>query len=318
MRHRSKILIVEDDLPSAALLREILEQSNYDVISTDDGQKSLLFAEKEKPDMAIIDVMLPTLNGFEVCEQIREINSNMPIIMLTVLNETYHRIRAIQAGATDFLTKPFDRLELLAKIRSLLETHRDLEQYELFINMSHCLLTALKYRNPEIAAHSHRVSKLSEEIAGLMQLDSGIIKEIRLGALLHDIGYIALEDNMVKNQDDKQHILIGHEMFSKFNRPIICSIIKSHHEKICGGGFPNEISGCEIDMPVRIVALCNRFDILVNSEINNYSTPETVLLVLRREVKDGYWDSNVMEKLEQNIKMYSFEELYTKKWSPYI
>jgi putative two-component system response regulator len=312
MSPKNKILIVEDDVPSAILLKEILEQSNYDVINTDDGQMALELAEREKPDMAIIDIMLPTLNGFEVCERMREIKdlSGIPIITLTVLNETHHRIRAIQAGAMDFLTKPFNRLELLAKVKALLKAHDSLEQYELFINMNHCLLTALKKRFPNIESHSHRVAKLSELIAGLMQLDSEVIAEIQVGAMLHDIGMLGI-DNVVDSLDDLHHTLIGYDMFIKFNRPIVRSIIRSHHEKISGGGFPDGLMGNEITIPVRIVALCNRFDQLICGVEIKQNSIEDVLSIMHKEVAEGYWDNKVLEKLIQCIKLYDLRKTYS-------
>ena len=122
-----KILVVEDDAPSLILTTEVLKNYKYDVVSAVDGEQALEVAERENPDLALLDVMLPGLNGFQVCERLRSMPQfrNLPILMLTVLNEDSHRFRAIEAGANGFLTKPFKHVELIMRIKALLTASED-------------------------------------------------------------------------------------------------------------------------------------------------------------------------------------------------
>ncbi|HHW41182.1 MAG TPA: response regulator [Syntrophomonadaceae bacterium] len=308
-----KILVIEDDPASAELLKEVLEQVNYRVIVAHDGRNGVKLANQELPDLAIVDVMLPTLNGFEVCEQIRSNQALMtlPIIVLTVFNEPQHRVRAIKAGATDFLNKPFDRLELLTRIRSLLDLKDEISKRELFQDVAYCLMTALNSRSPNVASHSRRVAKLVEQLGMRLSTPTNMISELVTGALLHDIGKLGLilspevvPEDLSEDERTiwKQHPLIGEKMFSRFHRPIVQKIIRSHHERVSGGGFPDSLAGPALEFPVRIVALCNRFDQISKGEPENWGE---AIKTLQFETGQGYWDSNVLKELEKLLKLYS-------------
>ena len=148
----SRILVVEDDPASLMLISEILRNSEYDVISAIDGQEALDIAVEENPDLIILDVMLPTLNGYQVCERLRTMTqfAKTPILILTVLGEDTHQIRALDAGANGFLTKPFKRLDLLMRIKSLLsmaEGHQDTIPFDIVVSS---IVAALEQRFPEL------------------------------------------------------------------------------------------------------------------------------------------------------------------------
>ncbi len=313
---KPKILIVEDDLPSLKLLEEILTQTNYRVIKATDGGQALELVREETPDMAIIDVMLPTLNGFEVCQQIRAIPefSAMPIIILTVLNEPHHRIRATEAGATDFLSKPFDRMELLTKIKSLLSIRAEFTYHEHFEDIIYCLLAALEQRNSLIVNHCRRVAKLSEQFSIRCGLPAKKVNDIKDGALLHDVGKLALEIPLKFGSEEKQeerfveswrkHSLLGDQMLARFHRPIVRNIVRSHHELLSGRGFPDGLKGPQIEMPVRIVSICNRFDLLTEGNWSDAEQVNRCLQVMQNEVKAGYWDEDLFKELTDLVKIY--------------
>lgn len=308
-----KILIIEDNPTSAELLKEILEQSNYQVIIANDGKIGVELATREFPDLAIVDVMLPTLNGFEVCEQIRsnEALKTLPIIILTVLNEPQHLVRAIKAGATDFINKPFDRLELLARVHSLLEIKDEFSKRELFQDVVYCLMTALNSRCPNVAAHSKRVAKMVKQLGMRLSISTNMISELAIGALLHDIGKLGLilspdviPEELSEDERNiwKQHPLIGEKMFSRFHRPLVQRIIRSHHERVSGEGFPDSLAGPTLDLPVRIVALCNRFDQISKGDSNRWGE---AIKTLQYEASQEYWDSSVLKELERLLQLYS-------------
>lgn len=308
-----KILVVEDNLATLELLKEILEHNNYEVITKMDGLKGLKTVENTKIDLVLLDVMLPTLNGFEVCERIRKIpdSHTLPIIILTVLTEPQHRIRALQAGATDFMNKPFNHAELINKIKSLLELKDEISQREHFQDISFCLLTALSNRSPRILSHCRRVAQLSEQLAFRMSLPPSTISEIVTGALLHDVGKLGLDIPLDVNTEDRDytelqvlqdHPQIGDSMFAHFNRPIIRSIIRFHHE--WSSDTPQEYIDYEIRLPIKIVAICNEFDNLTKGNYEDSLVIEKALSTLRNKMFIDCSNDNILNEFQKLIKIY--------------
>lgn len=313
MPGQHKILIADEDLPSADLLREVLEQVHYQVLVAHDGVKALKLAKEERPDLAILAVMLPSLNGFEVCERLRNDPEfgKIPVIMLTILNEAHHRIRAHEAGANEFLTKPFDRPELFTKIRSLLGFQDEVAQGVSFEDVIECLLTGLEGRWPEAVSHARRVAQLAEQLGPLNGLDPNELKELAMGALLHDIGKLGLNqikspagDDLEESGNWRKHTLLGDQMLSKLNHPPVQEITRSHHEHMDGSGFPDGLKGNQLSVQVRIVAVCNRFDHLTEGWIDNEERAKKAVAVLKEEAKAGRWDPRIVGQLEQLTRLY--------------
>lgn len=309
-----KVLVVEDDFATGELLKAILEPNNYQVVIRTDGLSGLKAVQEEKFDLALVDVMLPSLNGFQLCQRIRDDPRNelMPIIILTVLAESQHRIRALQAGATSFLNKPFERMELLTQIHSLIDLSQKIAQRESFDNVVSCFLTMMGIRDPELLAHSQRVAKLAEQLAYRMELPLSVANELKVGALLHDIGKLCLEgssaDSTGTSKDDRRswerHCIWGDQMFSHFNRPLARSIIRFHHHDSSAGGGPGQPGDTRSRLAVEIVAICNRFDNLVQAGTQGPNLIEDALAQLDGEVRAKDWDRDGYVKLAELAKTF--------------
>jgi putative two-component system response regulator len=309
-----KVLVVEDDFATGELLKEILEQNDYQVVIRTDGISALKAVDEDTFDLALVDVMLPNLNGFQICERIRDDPRNelMPIIILTVLSESQHRIRALQAGATSFLNKPFDRMELLTQIHTLINLSNKIAKRECFDDIVSCFLTMLCIRNPEILAHSQRVAKLAEQLAYRMGLPLSVTNELKAGALLHDIGKLCLDrasgDSTGTSRDEsplpRRHADWGDRMFSHFHRPLARSIIRLHHDDGSVGGALSQIGDRQINLSVQIVAVCNRFDNLVQAGAQSSDVIQNALSLLDDEVKANGWDREVYAKLVELTKTF--------------
>lgn len=295
-----KILVLEDDLPSLKLIKAILEKYNYEVIESSESLHAIQLAKDLKPNLAIIDVMLPTLNGYQVCERLREIPAlqSMPIIVLTVLNEDQHRIRAIEAGATDFLTKPFDRVELLTKIKALLSVQEERSHCEPFDRIFYCFMTALSSRNPEIIKKGQRIVRLADQIALQINLPMEDITEMKLGIMLQDVGQLGMSrdihsGNQKETTDD--HRVLGYNMFIHFDRPVIKTIILHHHDHLKSDHYPSDLPADMIPL-LNIAALCNHFDTLYY----NISSPalSDIMTVIEEETRQGCWDKNIYHALK--------------------
>ncbi|MDR2006798.1 MAG: response regulator [Acidaminococcales bacterium] len=296
-----KILILEDDLPSLNLLKEILTHYGYNVLEATDGLQAIKLAEEEKPHLAIVDIMLPTLNGYQVCERLRSIPSlkNMPIMVLTVLNEDLHRIRAIEAGATDFLIKPFDRVELVTKIKALLSIQEEFSHCENFDDIIFCLSTALEHRDPAIPAKCRRVAYLSEQLALRLELPVNEIAEMKKGVYLQDIGLLAMSSDISPKalaRTEDAHAALGSKMFAHFDRPIAQAIILHHHRNLKCGDYPHDLPE-NIRALINIVSICNRFEHLYYDEAVRPLTK--VLSLMEEESRQGFWHKDIFCKFKK-------------------
>jgi len=298
-----KILVVEDDFATGELLKAILEQNDYQVVIQTDGLSALKAVDEDQFDLALVDVMLPNLNGFQICERIRNDPRNelMPIIILTVLTESQHRIRALQAGATGFLNKPFDRMELLTQIHSLIHLSQKMAQREAFDNVVSCFLTMLGIRYPDLLAHSHRVAKLAEQLAYRMGLPLAVTNELKVGALLHDIGKLCLDGASDDGQPlpSRSHAECGDRLFSHFHRPLARAIIRLHHDDGSAAGALGQAGEGHAQVAVQIVAICNRFDNLLQAGAPGPAGLQNAIALLDDEVRTHGWDREVYAKLAE-------------------
>lgn len=305
-----KILILEDDLPSLNLLKEVLIHYGYSVLEATDGLRAIQVAETEKPHLAIIDIMLPTLNGYQVCEKLRSISAlkSMPIIVLTVLNEDQHRIRAIEAGATDFLIKPFDRVELITKIKALLAIQEEFSQRENFDDVIFCLCTALGHRNHAVKTKCNRVAYMAEQLGLRLELPVKEISEMKKGAYLQDIGLLAMTSDTLSNDlalKEDYHLILGSEMFAHIDRPIIQAIILHHHRNLKCKDYPHTLPD-NIKALINIISICNRFDHLFYGEA--IRPLANALSLMEEESCQGLWHKSIFYEFKRMLSTGSFLE----------
>ena len=290
-----KILVLEDDLLSLKLVKEILTKYGFIVLEATDGMQAITLAAEETPHLAIVDIMLPTLNGFQVCEKLRSIPGlkTMPIIVLTVLNEDQHRIRAIEAGASDFLIKPFDRVELVTKIKALLSIQEERSRCESFDDIMFCLGTALSHRIPAVKAKCSRVAYLAEQLAIRLDLPVSDIAEMKKGVYLQDIGQLAMDADILEGSFAKQeerHTVLGREMVAHFDRPIVQAIILHHHSNLKCENYPHALAA-NLKVVIDIVGICNHFD-QIYYDMGIGSLAEA-LIFMEKEGVQGLWPKDM-------------------------
>lgn len=303
-----KILVLEDDLPSLNLLKDVLEHYGYTVLEAVDGLSAIQIAEKEKPNLAIIDIMLPTLNGYQVCEKLRTIPSlkGMPIIVLTALSEDQHRIRAIEAGATDFLSKPFDRVQLMTKIKAFLALQEEYSRKENLDDVIFSLATALGHRYPAINVRNNRVSYLVKQLGLRMGLQLDDIAEMGKGVFLQDVGLLAM--NAENDSDDyvltdEKHPRLGSDMLAHIDRPIVQAIVRYHHKNLQSENYPHQLDP-KIKAIINIVGICNRFDYYFHVEGIRPLT--NTLSIMEEESGQGYWDVPTFARFKEMVTAAGF------------
>ncbi len=297
--HGSRILIIDDESANISLLRRVLRRAGFtNLESTMDAREVPALVKASAPDLILLDLWMPHMNGFEVLEQLRpEIGetSYLPILVVSADITAEAKTRALSQGAKDFLHKPFDLVEVMLRIRNLLETRhlylelqrqnevlearvkertRELEEAQ--IEVIDRLARAAEYRDHTTGQHTRRVGELSALLASWLRLPQDEVELIRKAAPLHDVGKISLSDAILLKPGrlspaevelNRSHTTLGAELLAGGHFPLLRmaeEIALTHHERWDGFGYPRGLAGEEIPLSGRIVAVADVFDALVH------------------------------------------------------
>lgn len=297
MRSVAKILVVDDEPANTILLESLLKRWGYrNVTVTNDGTKALALCESLEPDVLMLDLHMPRMDGFEILESLpgEEDGVRMPVIVLTADASRETKRRALGSGAHDLVTKPFDIDEVSLRVENLLYTRnleltarkhrqqlenrvaeRTEEVEEAHRETIHRLAIAAEYRDDAVGEHIFRVARTTARVATSMDQDPVVVELFRCAATLHDVGKIAVPDEILLKQGKlderewevmKQHTTKGAEILGKSNSQVLAAaadIALMHHERWDGAGYPNGLTGHEISLAGRIVAIADVFDALI-------------------------------------------------------
>lgn len=317
------ILIVDDVEAHLELIEAVLTTEKYRVETTTDVNKAIRFTETNSPELAILDVMMPGMNGYELCKKLKKVSRRkfFPVILVTSLNQLEDKITGLEAGADDFFSKPFNTIELTTKIRSLIKLERLQDELECSEDIIFTLAIAIEAKDPYTKGHSERVGNLSAEFAGFLGFPDKDIINIRKGGILHDIGKIGINETILLKSSNlfpaeidlvRNHPVIG----SKICKPLyslrqILHIIRSHHERWDGKGYPDGLEGEEIPVMARIVNIVDTFDAMtsIRPYRENVFTRKEVIENMKKEKMFGQWDPHLTEKFIEMI-----EKHYLNLW----
>ena len=287
---KSTILIVDDEASGRDTLESILEPEGYTLVMAENGYQAIDKALAIQPDVILLDVMMPGMNGFEVCRRIRSEKqlAEIPILFLTALDDRKSLLSGLEAGADDFISKPFDRFELRARLLGITRLNRFHKLNEERLNLEHAnaeLRTAynatiegwslaLDLRDKETAGHSQRVTDLTLKLAEAAGIAQEELVHIRRGALLHDMGKLGIPDAILLKPGKlteqeweimHQHPQIAYDMLYpiEYLRPAL-DIPYCHHEKWDGSGYPRKLKGTQIPLSARIFAVVDVWDALTS------------------------------------------------------
>lgn len=288
MADKGRILAVDDTPASLRLLTDILKEEGYEVRSTISGELALRAAAASPPELVLLDIRMPGMDGYEVCRQLKAnpATSDVPVIFVSAVSETDEKVEGFAIGAVDFVTKPYQRDELMARVRTHLELHRlrhhleelvDKRTHELIASHRETIVTmtrAASYKDEETGAHVSRVSFYSTELALAMGMDAEFCDIIHYASPMHDVGKIAIPDAILGkpgrfDPDEweimKTHAALGAKMLSGSNSPYLvmgAEIAGGHHERWDGGGYPLGLAGEAIPLSARIMQICDVYDAL--------------------------------------------------------
>jgi putative two-component system response regulator len=303
-----RVLIADDYEPNLSALRQLLENADYAVVTASNGREALEAVARERPDLVLLDVMMPEMSGIEVCTKIKGNPDTRltPVVLISAIQERDTRLGGLDAGADGFLTKPVDAQELYSRVRSLIRLKRvtdDLESAEsLFLTLGR----VIEARDPYTEGHCERLAAYATALGTCLELDRVDLDTLYRGAFLHDVGKIAIPDSVLLKPGRlttgeydimKQHPVIGDEL-CRTMRSLegVRAIVRHHHERSDGRGYPDGLSGNEIPLLARIVSVVDVFDALTTERPYRVAlSTETAYQMMRDDQKGGWCDRVLVE-----------------------
>jgi putative two-component system response regulator len=271
----ARILVVDDDPAIVEVLRRFLHHEGYTVVTASNGIEAIERVHSDHPDLVLLDVTMPKMDGFTACRRLKEDERTalIPITMLTGLDNLDHHTRGIKADTDDFLTKPFNQTTLRARIRSQLRLKRLTDQLEHTESVIFMLAQAVEAKDPYTEGHLMRIKMYGEQLAIALRLSIEEVRAVRYGGMLHDIGKIGISDSILLKPGPltpeemdvmKRHPEIGAQIVSQMRfAPKIAPIIRGHHERWDGLGYPDGLVGDAIPIGAQIIAVVDAYDAML-------------------------------------------------------
>ncbi|MEA5572254.1 two-component system response regulator [Calothrix sp. UHCC 0171] len=311
---KPKVLVVDDHAASRMTAVALLAMEGYEVIEADSGAAAIALVAQKQPDLILLDVMMPEMDGFEVCQNIKQDEQTrlIPVIFITALNDRRSRIRGIEVGADDFLSKPFDRLELAARVKSLVSQKRLNEDLDHAEQVLFSIARAIESRDPNTGDHCERLIRLGKEFGEYLNLARNQIRDLMWGGYLHDIGKVGIPDAILLKRGQltpeewemmRQHVLIGEKICQplRTTRGVI-PIIRHHHERWDGSGYPDGLKGDEIPYIAQVFQIIDIYDALSSERPYKPAyTPEEALQIMTEETAKGWRNPQLMQQFTEFI-----------------
>lgn len=310
-----KILIVDDEAGARQALGALLRRESFEVSEAGDGRAALAECARFRPDLILLDILMPGMDGFEVCRRIKATPETRltPVVLITGLSNTEDRIKGINAGADDFLSKPIDVNELLARARSLLRLKRFTDELENAESVLFSLAHSIEARDPYTRGHCERLAEMSARLGENLGLPGEHIKALRRAGIVHDIGKVVVPDAILlkpgplsatETEVMRRHPVIGERICAPLRTfQLVLPIIRHHHERHDGSGYPDGLRGGEIPLTAAILQLADVFDALTtNRPYREAVSPERALNMIAEEAVRGWWDRDLFAVFRKMIR----------------
>ena len=295
------VLVVDDYEPNLRGLGLLLERADYTVLTADNGRDALDIVRAERPDLVLLDVMMPGISGLDVCAEIkRGADTRLtPVVLISGAQERQTRLAGLEAGADDFLNKPVDPEELQTRVRSLMRLKcltDDLESAEsLFLTLGRII----EARDPCTEGHCERLTDYATSLGRRLNLDDADLIALHRGAFLHDIGKIAIPDRVLlkkgrltRKEYDlmKQHPVVGDGLCRTVRSfDAVRPIVRHHHERLDGRGYPDGLAGDDIPLLAQIVSIVDVFDALTTDRPYRKALPVATAYQMMQDNARAGW-----------------------------
>jgi putative two-component system response regulator len=312
--HGEKVLIVDDNEANRELLSELLTAEGYLMVCVANGSQALEQIRSGSIDLALLDAGMPRPSGFEICQSMKTNAETrlIPVVLLTSLNTEGDRIRGIMCGADDFLTKPVNKHELLARVYSLLRLKQFTDELDNAESVLFSLALTIEAKDPYTEGHCDRLARYSVALAEKLGLPEDLLIAVRRGGLIHDIGKLAVPERILlkpgpldpeERRIMEQHTIIGERICAPLRSfRNVLPIIRHHHEKWDGSGYPDGLKGEEIPLTARILQITDIYDALTTARPYRQALPvPEALAIMREEAARGWWDQSLLNEFETRV-----------------
>ena len=303
------VLVVDDGEINRALVEAFLSDLDCRLRSAEDGPSALAAIDRETPDLVLLDVQMPGMDGYEVCRRIKAGPRGrlLPVVMLTALDNSTDRVLALEAGADDFMSKPVDRVELVARVRSALRLKAVYDTLDSAEQVIFSLAAAVEAKDKYTEKHTHRVAETARHVGMKLGLPERALDALYRGGIIHDIGKIGVPDAILLKPGplagDEIRIMRAHTTIGEsIVRPLrsganLLPIIRNHHERFDGNGYPDGLAGRAIPRLARIVAVCDSYDALVTDRPYRKARSVDEAIATLADGAGKQWDPEVVEVL---------------------
>jgi putative two-component system response regulator len=307
---RPAVLVVDDEKGIRSFFGRLLRDNGYEVEFAVDGPSALETVASCRPDVVLLDVNIPEMNGFEVCRRLRQDAATRltPVIIVTSLNAREERVAGLEAGADDFLTKPVDTAELLARVRSAARLKQYTDDLDSASSIIMTLATMIEARDGYCEGHCSRMANYATSLGRKLNLGDADLQTLYRGGFMHDIGMLAIPDAVLRRQGQlepneyelvKSHTVIGDRLCSTLRSlQSVRPIVRHHHERLDGSGYPDGLRGNQIPLLAQIIGLVDVYEAVTTlSPYQKPKQPEEAIELLRSHVAKGWRQAPLVEAL---------------------
>lgn len=301
MARAGRVLVVDDYEPNLSGLRLLLECVGYEVLTSSNGRDALNVVRQERPDVVLLDVIMPGMSGLDVCAALKQSAATRltPVVLISAAQARDTRLAGLDAGADGFLNKPVDPEELYARIGSLVRLKHVTDELETAEALFLALGRIIEARDPNTEGHCERLGEYATALGRSLNLPQPDLNALYRGAFLHDIGKIAIPDRVLLKKGKltkreyqlmQQHPVIGDELCRTVKSlDDVRSIVRSHHERFDGRGYPDKLAGDDIPLLARIVSVVDVFDALTTDRPYRQAVSDTAAYRLITDEAKGGW-----------------------------
>lgn len=303
------VLVVDDEEDVQKVFVRLLTSEGYSVHTASDGLSALTAIATLAPDVVLLDVNMPGLDGFEVCRRVRREPSTRltPIVFVTGLDAQAQRVEGLAAGADDFLTKPFDTPELLARVRSLVRMKQYTDDLDSAANILMSLATMIEARGGASEWHCHRMGNFATSLGRALSLNDPELQALYRGGFLHDIGMLAIPDQVLHKPGPldsaefelvKSHTIVGDTLCGQLRSlHSVRPIVRHHHERLDGSGYPDGLQGDQIPLLAQITGVIDVYEALTMPHAYQLAaSTDEAIAVLREQVERGWRRHDLVEE----------------------